>query len=67
MNLVIKTNSTWTEVDRNLKILESLDLIEVRFFQNRRLIKLKKEDGRVLAVLKALKILEMTNLDQLIV
>ncbi len=67
MNLVIKTNSTWTEVDRNLKILERLELVESRFCQNRRLIKLKKKDGMVLAVLKALTILEMTNLDQLVV
>jgi predicted transcriptional regulator len=28
MDLVSKTNSTWSEVDRNIKILEELNLVE---------------------------------------
>lgn len=66
MDLVRKTNSTWSEVDQNIKFLERLGIVESRFCQNRRLIKLKEKDGKVEAVLKALRILEMTNLDQLV-
>ena len=64
MELVRKTNSTWSEVDRNIKILESLNLVESRYYQNRRLIKLKRTDDKVEDVLKALRILERTNLPQ---
>ena len=67
MDLVRKTNSTWSEVDRNVKILESLRIVESRYCQNRRLIRLKRHNGNVEAILKALRILEMTNLDQLMV
>lgn len=67
MNLVRKTNSTWSEVDRNIKFLEKMELVENRFLQKRRLIKLKEKDGTVEAILKALQLLEMANLDQLIV
>jgi DNA-binding transcriptional ArsR family regulator len=67
MELVRKTNSTWFEVDRNIKILEELNLVESRYCQNRRLIKLDRADGKVEAVLKALRILERTNLTQSIV
>ena len=66
MNLVRKTNSTWAEVDRNIKFLEDVELIETRLWHNRRLIKLKEKDSKVEAVLKALNILEMTSLEQLI-
>jgi predicted transcriptional regulator len=66
MNLVRKTNSTWSEVDRNIKFLEEVELVETRLWHNRRLIKLKERDGKVEAVLKALNILEMTSLEQLI-
>jgi hypothetical protein len=65
MSLVRKTNSTWTEVDRNIKFLENAGLAETRFLQNQRLIKLKEENDKVKAVLKALKILEMANLNPL--
>lgn len=67
MDIVRKTNSTWSEVDRNIKFLESLGIVESRLWQNRRLIKLKEKSGKVEAILKALKILEMTNLDQLVI
>jgi len=63
MDLVRKTNSTWSEVDRNIKILEKLEVVESRYCQNRRLVKLRRNNGKVEAVLKALRILEMTNLD----
>ncbi|PVX24230.1 MAG: hypothetical protein CW716_10510 [Candidatus Bathyarchaeum sp.] len=66
MDIVRKTNSTWSEVDRNIKFLEELGIVESRLLRNHRLIKLKERSGKVEAVLKALKILEMTNLDQLV-
>jgi predicted transcriptional regulator len=64
MSLVRSTNSTWTEVDRNIKFLENAGIVESRFLQNQRLIKLKQKSSKVEAVLKALRILEMANLTQ---
>lgn len=67
MDLVHKTNSTWSEVNRNIKFFESLGIVETRFCKNRRLIKLKKNNAKVESILKALRILEMTTLDQLVI
>jgi predicted transcriptional regulator len=67
MDLVHKTNSTWLEVDRNIKFFESLGIVETTFCKNRRLIKLNKNNAMVESILKALRILEMTTLDQLII
>lgn len=62
MSLVRKTNSTWTEVDRNIKFLENARIVESRFLQNQRLIKLKENSDKVETVFKALRMLEMANL-----
>jgi DNA-binding transcriptional ArsR family regulator len=62
MDLVRKTNSTWSEVDRNIKILEGLKLVESRYCQNRRLIKLNRSGGTAVVILDILKRLEMKNL-----
>lgn len=64
MSIVRSTNSTWTEVDRNIKFLENAGIVESRYLQNQRLIKLTKKSDKVEAVLKALRILEMANLTQ---
>ena len=66
MDLVRKTNSTWSEVDRNIRILESYEVVECRYNKNRRIIRLNRKNGTVDAILKALRILEMTNLEQLV-
>lgn len=66
-DIVRQTNSTWSEIDRNVKLLENMGIVSSRFCQNRRLIKLKKGNGKAEAVLKALEMLEMANLDQLII
>ena len=67
MALVRQTNSTWSEVDRNIKFLENLGIVESRCKKNQRLIKLKKKCDTAETVIKALQLLEMANLDQLIV
>jgi len=64
MELVHKTNSTWCEVDRNIKFLERLGIIETRSCNKRRLVRLKRKDSRVEAVFKALRILETASLEQ---
>ena len=66
-DIVRQTNSTWSEIDRNVKLLEKMGVISTRFSQNRRLIRLNKRDGKAEVVLKALRMLEMANLDQLII
>lgn len=66
-DLVRQTNSTWSEIDRNIKLLEKMGIVSSRLCQNRRLIKLNERDGRTEAVLKALRMLEMANLDQLLI
>ena len=62
MDLVRKTNSTWSEVDRNIRILEGLGVVESRYHQNRRVVQLIRKNGKVEALLRALTILEMANL-----
>lgn len=58
MRLVRIVNSTYNEVDRNLRILESVGLITQQRFRRKRIIRLNLENKKTLAVLKALKILE---------
>jgi len=67
MELVHQTNSTWSEIDRNIKLLKKMEIVSTRFYQNRRLIKLNEKEGKVKVVLKALRMLEMANLDQLLI
>ena len=66
MNLVRQTNSTWCEIDRNVKLLEKMGIVSSRFCHNRRLIKLNKKEGKVETVLKTLQMLKMANLEHLI-
>lgn len=66
MDLVHQTNSTWLEIDRNIRLLKKMEIVDTRFCQNRRLIKLNKKEDRVEVVLKALRMLEKANFDQLL-
>ena len=61
MKLVRTVNSTYNEVNRNLRILEGAGLITQQRIRRKRIIRLKLENKKTLAVLKALKILETTN------
>ena len=58
MKLVRIINSTYNEVDRNLRILEGAGLINQLYFGRKRIIRLNLENKKTLAMLKALKILE---------
>ena len=61
MKLVRIVNSTYNEVNRNLRILESAGLITQQRIRLKRIIRLKIENKKTLAVLEALKILEAPN------
>lgn len=59
MFIVHKTNSTWSEVNRNLSILEELEFIEIRRHRNMRLIKFnEKKREAIISILKMARILE---------
>ena len=57
MDLVRKVNSTYTQVNRNLHILEQEDIVESRYYGRMRMIRLNRENPRTEAILKALRIL----------
>jgi len=57
MDLVRKVNSTYTQVNRNLQILEQEDIVVSRFYGRMRMIRLNHENPKTEAILKALRIL----------
>lgn len=57
MDLVRKVNSTYTEVNRNLQILEKEDIVESRYYGHMRMIRLDRENPKTEAILKALRTL----------
>ena len=58
MKLVRIVNSTFNEVDRNLRVLESAGFITQKRVKRERIISLNFENKKTLALLKALKALE---------
>lgn len=58
MKLVRIVNSTYNEVDRNLRILESEGVLTQRYVGCNRIIRLKIRNERTLILLKLLKIRE---------
>jgi predicted transcriptional regulator len=58
MKLVRTVNSTYNEVDRNLRILEREAIITQRHAGHKRKIRLNLENERTLVLLKLLKIRE---------
>ena len=62
MRLVYAVNSTYNEVDRNLRILENEGLIAQKYFGRKRFIRLNLENKRTLAVLKMLNLMENNSL-----
>lgn len=58
MKLVRMVNSTYNEVDRNLRILEREGLVTQRYAGHERVISLNYKNEKTLVSLKILKILE---------
>ena len=62
MDLVRKVNSTYTEVNRNLGILEKEGIVTSEHYGRIRIIRLNRENPKTEAILKALKILKRQEL-----
>lgn len=58
MKLVRTVNSTYNEVDRNLRILEREGIITQRYVGRKRFVRLNFKNEKTLVSLKILKILE---------
>ena len=56
-DLVRKVNSTYTQVNRNLKILQQEDIVESKYYGRMRMIKLNRENPKTEVMLKALRML----------
>jgi DeoR/GlpR family transcriptional regulator of sugar metabolism len=61
MGLVRRINSTYNEVNRNLKILEEEGIVANNYFGCARLIKLNRENDRAMVLLQVLKTLESAD------
>lgn len=57
MKLVVIVNSTYNEVDRNLRILEREGIINQSHVGRRRIIRLNSKNEKTLVTLKLLKLL----------
>ena len=57
MDLVRKVNSTYTQVNRNIQILERQGIVESHHYGRMRMIRLNRENPKTEALLKALRIL----------
>jgi DNA-binding transcriptional ArsR family regulator len=57
MDLVRRTNSTYTQVNRNVEILEKEGMIKVRSVGRLKMIRLERDNPKTDALLKALKLL----------
>lgn len=58
MKLLRMVNSTYNEVDRNLRILESERMVTQRYIGHKRIVRLNFKNEKTLVSLKILKILE---------
>jgi len=54
MELIRKTNSTHSQVNRNLKILEKENLVTVKYYGRLKIIRLERESERTQTLLKVL-------------
>jgi DNA-binding transcriptional ArsR family regulator len=61
MGLVRRINSTYNEVNRNLKILREEGIVMDSYFGRVRMIRLNREAARTMVLLQALKTLESEN------
>ena len=62
MKLVHAVNSTYNEVDRNLRILEDEGLVAQRYVGQRRYVSLNLKNEKTLAVFKILNLMEKSSL-----
>jgi len=62
MDLVRRVNSTYTQVSRNLQILEKENIITIRTYGRFRMVRFNRENPRAEAILKALAILRNTEM-----
>lgn len=60
MELIRRTNSTYCQVRRNLEILTENNIVTIKQHGRTRLVKLKRENEKTQALLKALNILTPT-------
>jgi DNA-binding transcriptional ArsR family regulator len=58
MELVRKTNSTYSQINRNLEILLEEDIVTLKHYGRMKIIKLNRESEKTRALLKALNILD---------
>jgi len=57
MDLVRRINSTYTQVNRNLQILEREGIVRIRLYGRMKMISLNRENAKTDTVLKVLKML----------
>ena len=60
MELVRRTNSTYNQINRNVRILKSEKIVIVKTFGRLKIIQLNRENDKTRALLKALNILNKT-------
>jgi predicted transcriptional regulator len=66
MDLVRKVNSTYSQVNRNVQILEKEGIVSSNYYGRMRIIRLNSDNPKTVAILKALTILkkQQTILDK---
>lgn len=64
MDLVRRVNSTYSQVNKNLQILEKEGIIVNRYFERVRIIKLNKESQKTQILILTLKILDDAILNE---
>lgn len=62
MDLVRRINSTYSQVNRNIEILEWEGVVITKKLGRMRIIQLKREEEKTKAILKALEILKQQQL-----
>ncbi|HDQ06151.1 MAG TPA: hypothetical protein ENN36_05455 [Candidatus Bathyarchaeota archaeon] len=58
MDLVRKANSTYSQVNRNVQILEKEGIVSSNYYGRMRIIRLNSDNPKTVAILKALTILK---------
>ena len=58
MDLVRKANSTYSQVNRNVQILEQEGIVSSNYYGRMRIITLNSDNPKTVAILKALRILK---------
>ena len=62
MDLVRRVNSTYSQVNRNIEILECEGIVETKKLGRMKMIQLRREDGKTKAILKALEVLKQQQI-----